>query len=67
MIGLLTLSEILEITKNENSLIYLENCDIYIRDFIMEGMLITPVFNLINVQHLSIFNLIIESINSVNT
>ncbi|CAD8099120.1 unnamed protein product [Paramecium primaurelia] len=67
MIGLLTLSEILQITSDDNSLIYLENCDLYIKDFTIEGMLISPILNLINLQQLNIINFNVENIKNVKT
>ena len=59
------MSEILELTGDENSLIYLENCDFEIRDLVVEGMLIAPILKLINVQNLIIFNCNINDIVSM--
>ncbi|CAD8133735.1 unnamed protein product [Paramecium pentaurelia] len=65
IIGLIKLSEILELTGDENALIYLENCDFEIRDLVVEGMLIAPIIKLINVQNLIIFNCNINDIVSM--
>ncbi|CAD8188653.1 unnamed protein product [Paramecium pentaurelia] len=66
-IGIISSSEILEITGNNNALIYFQNCDIQIRDLIVEGILIAPVLKLINVQNLLIFNCYIENILSITS
>ncbi|CAD8195642.1 unnamed protein product [Paramecium octaurelia] len=67
IIKLLSLSEILEITGDENALIYLENCDIYIQNLIFEGILLAPVFKSINVQNLLLFNFHLENVISITT
>ncbi|CAD8067414.1 unnamed protein product [Paramecium sonneborni] len=67
IIGLLTSSELLQITSEDNSLIYLENCNFYIEDLTIEGMYITPFLKLINVQRLSMINLKIQHIQSIKT
>ncbi|CAD8070407.1 unnamed protein product [Paramecium primaurelia] len=49
-------SEIAEITGQTNALIYVENCQIFINKFIIEGLYISPIMKFINVIKLLLFN-----------
>ncbi|CAD8152383.1 unnamed protein product [Paramecium pentaurelia] len=66
-IGELSDSEILEITGNDNTMIYLENCDLSIEDFYIEGMLFSSVFQLNNINTLKFFNCTFQNILNIYT
>ncbi|CAD8167816.1 unnamed protein product [Paramecium octaurelia] len=55
-IGILSDSEILEITGKDNAIINLESCDVTIKNLIFEGMLFSSVIILNNINTLNMVN-----------
>ncbi|CAD8112926.1 unnamed protein product [Paramecium sonneborni] len=66
-IGELKQNEIQGITGNENALIYLENCDVNLNNFYIEGMLFSSVIKLYNIHKLVMFNCSFQNILSTFT
>ncbi|CAD8115625.1 unnamed protein product [Paramecium sonneborni] len=66
-IGELQQNEIIEITGNDNALIYLENCDMTLKNIYIEGMLFSRAIKLNNINNLVMFNCYFQNILSIFT
>ncbi|CAK86538.1 unnamed protein product, partial (macronuclear) [Paramecium tetraurelia] len=66
-IGILSESEIQEITGKDNAIIYSENCDVTIENVIFEGMLFSSVINLNNINTLNMVNCQFQNVQNIYT
>ncbi|CAD8148222.1 unnamed protein product [Paramecium pentaurelia] len=58
--GMLSQFEMIDITRTSNALIYLENCQVIIRNIIIQGLFSCPLIKLINISRLFISQLFVE-------